>query len=324
MSNGINNEIKYNKILDKIKEAQNILLVTHEKPDIDAVSSVCAMIELLESINKPYLAYCNDAPPFQYGFLPHVEKIKSDIDKLNFANYDLIIVFDCGGINRTKLTKEIMNRNKNQFLIEIDHHVKIENYADLELRDDMAASTTILIYNFFRTNKLKINKNTANCILAGILTDSGNFIYQSTTDLTIKISSEMLSLGANLPRIMDNTMRNKNLKALKIWGKAMARTQINKKYNIAFTALTLKDIEGLDEEDLEGIPNFLGNLHNVKAVMIIREQSNGVIKGSFRSAHPTANVSALAQSLGGGGHIKAAGFTIEGRLERVKNCWRIV
>ena len=318
------NEILYNKILNKIKEAENILLVTHEKPDVDAVSSVCAFIDLLKKLKKSYFAYCFDAPPRQFDFLPHLEKISSDKNELNFNSYDLIIIFDCGGINRTKLADEIRNRDKRQFVIEIDHHIKVDNYADIELREPERASTTELVYNFFKANKIRINKNIANCVLAGILTDSGNFIYTSTTDRTIKIASEMLSRGANLAQIMDNTLRNKNLPALKIWGKAMSRTKINKKYDIAFTILTLDDIGDLDEEDLEGIPNFLGNLRNVKAVMIIREQKDGTIKGSFRSAHPDANVAKLAQALGGGGHVKAAGFTVEGRLELVEGGWMVV
>jgi phosphoesterase RecJ-like protein len=320
----MNNEIKYNKIYSKIKEAKNILLLTHEKPDVDAVSSVCAMIDLLEKENKPYFAYCYDAMPHQFNFLPHIEKINSDKSAFSFNDFDLIIVFDCGGMNRTKLADEIIARDKNQFIIEIDHHIKIEDYADLELRNPKVASTTTLVYDFFRANKIKINKNIANCILAGILTDSGNFIFTATTDNTIKISSEMLKLGANLPQIMENTIRNKNLHALKIWGKAMARTQINKKYNIAFTVLTLNDVKELEEEDLEGIPNFLGTLHDVKAVMLIREQKDGTIKGSFRSAHPKINVATLAQTLGGGGHAKASGFTIEGRLKLMEKGWRII
>jgi phosphoesterase RecJ-like protein len=246
-----------------------------------------------------------------------------------------------------------MARTANQFLIEIDHHinpapfeqsssyqnkinqqqprllkrcgVKTEDYADLELRDPEAAATALLVYEFFKANKIRINKNMANCVLAGILTDSGNFIYQTTTDKTIKISGEMLKAGANLPRIMDNTLRNKKLPALKIWGKAMARIQINKKYNIAFTVLTLEDIKDLDEEDLEGIPNFLGNMHDVKAIMVIREQADGTVKGSFRSAHPDTNVAKLAQALGGGGHIKASGFVVEGKLQEMEGGgWKII
>lgn len=325
MSNGVNKEIKYIQIYNKIKEAENILLLTHEKPDVDAVASVCAFIEFLESLEKKYFAYCYDAPPQQYAFLSHTEKITSDKNKLDFSEFDLIIIFDCGSIKRTKLEDEILKKNKNQFLIEIDHHIKIEDCADLELRDSSAASTTLLVYEFFKANKIRINKNIANCVLAGILTDSGNFIYQTTNEQTVKISGEMLKAGANLPRIMDNTLRNKNLPALKIWGEAMARIQINKKYNIAFTILTAEDAKDLDEEDLEGIPNFLGNLNNVKAIMVIREQSDNTIKGSFRSAHPDADVSKLAQALGGGGHIKASGFNIPGKLFKTRNGrWEIV
>jgi phosphoesterase RecJ-like protein len=320
----MDNEILHNKIFNKIKEAENILLVTHEKPDVDAVSSVCAFIDLLERLKKPYFAYCFDAPPRQFDFLPYLEKISAQKNALNFNNYDLIIIFDCGGMGRTKLTDEITNRSKHQFIVEIDHHIKVGSYADLELRDPEKASTTELVYNFFKANKIRINKNVANCVLAGILTDSGNFIYAATTGRTIKIASEMLSRGANLVRIMESTLRNKNLPALKIWGKAMSRTRINKKYNIAFTVLTLDDIGDLNEEDLEGIPNFLGNLHNVKAIMLLREQKDGTIKGSFRSAHGNTNVAMLAQVLGGGGHVKAAGFTVEGRLEMTENGWMVL
>lgn len=320
----MDNILIYKKIYNKIKAANNILLATHEKPDVDAASSVCAIIELLEILGKQYYAYCYDVIPSQFGFLPHTEKINSDKTKLNFSAFDLIITLDCGNISRTKLNEEIKKRNGSQFLIEIDHHLKTENHADLELRSPALSSTTEAVYEFFKASKIKINKNMANCILAGILTDSGNFIYQATSDKTIKISSEMLSRGANLTQIMENTLRNKNIGALKIWGKAISRLEVNEKYGIAFTALKLEDIEGIDEEDLEGIPNFLGNLGNAKAIMIIREQKDGTVKGSLRSAHPDINVARLAQKLGGGGHIKAAGFVIKGRLKQTKNRWEIV
>lgn len=318
------NEILYKKIYNKIKEANNILLVTHERPDVDGLSSVCAMIELLKSENKNYAAYCKDQPAAQYNFLPHLEKINSDKNNLNFSDFDLMIIFDCGGIKRTGLAAEIIGRGDNQCVIEIDHHIKIDDYADIELRNPEASSATELVHGFFKANKLKINKNIASCVLAGILTDSGNFLYPATSDRTVEISSQMLARGASMPRIMERTLGNKTLPALKIWGKAMSRLAINDKYKIAFTVLSQEDIGDAPEEDLEGIPNFLGNLYDVKAVMLITELSDGRIKGSFRSAHPTADVSLLARALGGGGHVKAAGFTIEGRLQITEKGWKIV
>lgn len=317
------NNLIYNKIYAKIKEAKNILLATHERPDIDAAASVCSFAEFLNSLGISYNIYSPGPVPHQFNFIPHIEKVGTNKAAFDFKNFDLIIVFDCGAIARTGLAQEIENRNKNQFIIEIDHHLKNGDYANLELRES-AASTTELVYNFFKINKIKINKNIATCVLAGILTDSGNFLYPSTSNKTVAISGEMLVRGANLGLILENSWRNKSLPALKVWGEALSRLTMNNKYKIAFSVLTLKDVADVPEEDLEGISNFLGNLDGVKAVLLLREQKNGAVRGSLRSAHPTADMAALAQALGGGGHIKASGFTIEGKLEKTGKGWKII
>ncbi|MEA3463845.1 MAG: bifunctional oligoribonuclease/PAP phosphatase NrnA [Patescibacteria group bacterium] len=316
----------YFDIFNKIKSANNILLVAHDAPDGDALSSICAMIELLEFLNKKYFAYCYDLPAYQFNFLPHIEKITNNKKQFNFDNFDLIITLDCGSLNRTKLTDEINSRRENQFIIEFDHHPKVDDYADIELKNSQAASTTEILYCFLKANKIKINKNMANCILTGILTDTANFLYPSTSEQTIKIASKMLEKGANLPQIMENTWRNKSLVSIKIWGKAMARLKINPKYNFAVTVLTLADVagNGANEEELEGIAGFISNLHNVKGILLLREQPNNIIKGSLRTSDPKINVSHLAQTLGGGGHAKASGFKIHGRLESVGDRWRII
>ncbi len=320
----MNNNI-YSDIFNKIKSSKNILLATHDSPDGDALSSICAMIELLESLDRKYFAYCYDMPPYQFDFLPHIEKISNNKKLFNFDDFDLIITVDCGSLNRTKLTDEINNRGKNQFVIEFDHHPKIDDYANLELKNPQAAATTEILYHFLKANKIKINKNFANCILTGILTDTANFLY-ATSHKTVEIASEMLAKGASMPQIMENTRRNKSLASMKIWGKAMSRLQINQKYNFAFTILTLKDIADsqITEEELEGIANFLGNLHKVKGILLLKEQPNNIVKGSLRSSHPKVDISRLAQVLGGGGHAKASGFKVQGQLEKVGDGWKIV
>lgn len=315
----------------KISEANNILLVTHFNPDGDGLSCVCAMTELMKQLGKNYYAYCHSQPASTFDFLPNLEKIhfhhenNQSPDLENFNQYDLIIVFDCGSLNRTKLTEEISNRLPSQFVIEIDHHPKIEDYADLEIRDSQAAATTEIVYHFFKTNQIKINKNIANCLLTGILTDTANFLYPSTSESTIKISSEMLSLGAKLPQITENTLRTKSLSAMKLWGKIMSNLQINPKYNLAFTVLTQSDLNGglINNEEIEGLSNFLGNLYGVKGIMLLREEADGTIRGSLRTADQATDLSKLAQKLGGGGHAKAAGFTIDGRLEQTEKGWII-
>lgn len=315
---------KHRMAFDAILKANNILLVTHNRPDGDALSSVSAMIELLKSLDKKFAAFCLDLPPYQFDFLPNMNQITNDAAKINFISYDLIIAVDCGSLSRTNLENEIKNRSKSQKFIEFDHHPKVDNYTDIELRDTEAAATAEVLYNFFKYNKIKITKNIANCILTGILTDTANFLYPSTTSHTIKIASTMLLRGARFPKIMENTWRNKSLSALKLWGIAMSRLQINKKYNFAFSLLTKDEIEksNATEEEMDGISGFLSNLHGVNGLLFLREE-NGIIKGSLRTAHPKISVSELAAALGGGGHAKASGFTIKGKLQKVGDKWRI-
>ena len=316
----------YIKALHKIFKADNILLVTHNRPDGDALASIGVMSELLSNMNKKFIAYCQDPAPRHYHFLPHVEKIITDKDKMNFSQFDLIIALDCGSLSRTGLSDEISKRGKNQFVIEFDHHPKVDDYSDLEIRYPQDSSTAEILYYFLKANNIKFNKNFANCVLTGILTDTGNFLYPSTTDETIKIASRMLLQGARFPVIMEHTWRNKSIGGMKIWGLAMDNLKINKKYNFAFTALKQEDIlkHNVNDEELEGVSGFLSNLSGVNALLFLREEKNNKLKGSLRTSHPDIDISSLAAKLGGGGHPKASGFVVDGRLEETKSGWRVV
>ncbi|KKR19816.1 MAG: DHH family protein [Parcubacteria group bacterium GW2011_GWE2_39_37] len=323
----------YKQAFNKIMKAQNILLVTHQRPDGDALSSICAMIEFMKINNKSFFAYSQDEPAKTFNFLPNIELINFDVKmkKLpeeqlaNFGSFDLIIVLDCGSVSRTNLGIEISKRQPNQFVIEFDHHPKISDYANLEIRDTKISATAELVYYFFKINQVRINRNMANCILTGILTDTANFLYPSTSEMTVKISSEMMSLGAKLPQITENTLRNKSLAAMRLWGKIMSSLQINPKYNFATTILTKADMaeHAVDPEELEGISGFLSNLYGVNGIMLLQESGNGIIRGNLRTSSPDVDLSKLARMLGGGGHAKASGFTIEGEMVKTEEGWKI-
>ena len=320
------NNHKLKKVYNKIGKAERILLAIHDRPDGDAVSSICAVIEILENLEKKYFAFCKDEIPWQMNFLPHTEKISTNIRDEKFSTFDTIIILDCGSLTRSNLVPEITSRNKNQTIIEFDHHPKVDDYADIEIRMPNCSSTSEVLYFFLKANKIKINKNLANCILTGILTDTGNLLYPSTSDITIKIASEMLTMGARFPSIIENTSRNKSLSAMKVWGQAMSNLTINKKYNIAFSILPEKDIikYNIEEEELEGISGFLSNLYGVKGLLLLKEEGNNKIKGSLRTAHPDVDISQLAQVLGGGGHIKSSGFAIEGEIKKINGKWNLI
>lgn len=325
---------KLKEAFQKINKAKNILLVSHERPDGDAISSLCAMIDLLEGLGKKYTAFCQGQPINQFSFLPYTEKIffenvfkfPDGYQKLNFQDFDLIIALDCGSVERTGLADEIKVKDPSQFVIEFDHHPRMKEYADLEIRKSEAAATAEVLYYFFKINKIKITKNIANCLLTGILTDSGNFLYPTTSEETISIASEMLVFGASFPQIIRNTVHNKSLTAMKLWGVALSNLKINEKYNFAFSVLGLEDSKKLagDDDVFDSISGFLSNLYGVNGVLFLREIDGGFLKGSLRSAHPDVDVSKLAVALGGGGHKKASGFVLKGRLEKNREDWRVI
>ena len=307
-----------------IKDSHNVILVTHNRPDGDALASVCAFMEWLNILGKNYFAYCLDAPAWQYHFLPRLDEINYDKSRLDFSQYDLIIAVDCGSLKRTNLSEEINARRPEQTVIEFDHHPKAESFSDLEVRLPDASSTAEVIYYFLKFNKVRLNKNLANCLLTGILTDTENFLFP-TTDKTIKISSELLSYGPSFLKIIQGAYRNKSLDSIKLWGLAMSNLKINRRYQIAYSVITKNDFN-LSEmgEEAEGISNFLSNLEGVNAVLFLREESGGKLRGSLRTSKNNINLSRLAQFLGGGGHAKASGFTIEGGIETIADGWKII
>lgn len=319
-------ESKFKATLQKILAANNTLVTIHVRPDGDAIASACILIELLENNKKNYFTYSQDAIPHQYSFLPHAEKINSNQSLLNFSEYDLIISLDCGSVARTGLGLEIENRHNNQLFIEFDHHPHIEDIANISNRCPECASTTEVLYHFLQANQIALNKNYANCILTGLLTDTDNFLFPITSERSINIASEMLVYGARFPQVLESTHRNKSLGAMRLWGQALSNLKINPKYNFAFTIIRQEDIKEYDvsDEELENLSNFISNLNDAKGILVLQELGSNEIKGSLRATQSNSDVSRLARQLGGGGHVKAAGFRIKGKLTNESGQWKII
>ncbi len=341
---------KFKNAWHKIYNSKKILLVSHLSPDVDALSSLGALIEILKKLNKNYLAFA-DGKNDNYYFLPNEEEIIGDKSRLirltelylnqgekikgEFLSFfDLIIIVDCGSIERTSLSENIYNLRSlmaDTFIIELDHHVPVKSYADIEIKIPLA-STTELLYHFVNVNDIEINKALANCLLAGILTDTANFLYPSVSSKTLEIASELMILGAQFPKLLNNTWRNKSFFEMKLWGMALDNLKINKKYSIAFSVLTHKELSDFKEkfsfwnnEIFGDIVGFLSNLSEANIVMFLREEELGKIKGSLRvgSVDTDIDVTKLASVFGGGGHKKASGFMIDGHLVKKGNSYFI-
>ncbi|MDD4902383.1 MAG: bifunctional oligoribonuclease/PAP phosphatase NrnA [Patescibacteria group bacterium] len=312
---------------EKIRAAKNILLVTHERPDGDGLASVCALSVLFDQLEKKHAIFCADAPQDFFSFLPNIKRLTS-AKPANFSAYDLIIVLDCGSLGRTKLAEEIRGRNKDQFVIEFDHHPKTDDYSDLEIRAVMSSASELLYY-FFHYNNLPFSKEIANCLLTGILTDTGNLLFGAVTPETIRISSMMLLAGATFPKITKHTLQNKSLSAMKAWGRILDNLKLSQKYNLAYSVLTFEEINQLKKEFgnenlLDAATDILNNIDGVKAVVFLREEIKGQIRGSLRTKDDKVDVSRLATFLGGGGHPKAAAFRLSGSIVKTETGWKII
>ncbi len=248
----------------------------------------------------------------------------------DFSKFDLIIILDCGALSRTGLENFIKNKSAKQFVVEIDHHPKIDDYANLEIRLSQISSTAEVIFGFIKSQKIKITKNLANCLMAGILRDTGNFAYSSTSETTIKIVSELVLYGAQFPKMMRSFAQNKDLQALKLWGLALDNLKINKKYNVAVSVLTKSEILAvagantlaeINNEIFGDIVGFLSDLAGVKAIVLLREEDDKRLKVNLRTADNNVDMARLAQIFGGGGHVKASGFLVTGNIEKNGSGW---
>lgn len=315
----------YKQIFKVIKAARRVLLVSHVNPDGDAWSASLAMALILDRLGKPFEIFIHEHPGLKFFKGKFGDRLVLAKEKLAWSEIDLIISLDCGNVGRTNLSAEILGRGAGVNFIEIDHHPMVEDVADWSLRLPTAAATCEVLYDLFKTNRLVIDKEIATVLLTGLATDTGNFIYNITSDHTMAIASELLRLGARLDGVFDNTWKNKSLNSMRLWGVAMSRLTLNNCHNIAYTVLVKNDFveTGVDEKELEDLAGFLSGISEAKAFLLLKEGEDGLIKGSLRSNTEEFDVGDLARRLGGGGHARAAGFAIPGKLELIDGRWMI-
>jgi len=323
------NKIQTIQHIYKLVQKSNYIFVQGHGGCGDAIGSTLAMVHWLERIGKKYIAFSPEPIPEMFQFLPGVEKITADKNSFNIKDFDLLLILDCGDIGRTGIAEKIKAEKLTQtVLVNIDHHHTNDDFGDVNFVDKNSPSTTVLVHEFFQINNISINKNIATCLLNGIFTDTGIFINPATNQEALGKASDLLLAGASLYTILNSILKNKTVLGLKLWGRALMRLQYNERYKLAYTVLLEKDFRELGisgEEGTEGLSNFMNNLNDAKITLILREE-NGKIKGSFRTTDDQFDVAKLAGLFGGGGHKKAAGFTIPGQLffDTTQNIWKIV
>lgn len=301
-------------ILEEIKKAQTIAVLTHESPDGDAVSSSLSVMHAIGQLGKEVDVvipeYSRD-----FKFLPGSEKI---LQQGKNENYDLAIAVDCSDLKRLVGSKEYFETAKTT--IEIDHHSVNAMFADFNYVDPVAPSCCQVLIAMFEYYGVEITKEIATCILTGIITDTGGFQWGGVTPETFEFAAELVRKGAKIKEICRRALRNKSKAHCELEKLIYNRLEFFEDGKIALAYLTLEDYEKISAEmgDDEGLVEMLRDIEGVEVAVLLKEKegTNG-FKGSLRS-HETVNVSDIALLLGGGGHPGAAGCFINGTVEQVK------
>ncbi len=314
------------QINQRLKEAENILIISHKNPDGDTLSSACALMQYLRTIEVNHTAFCATSINPHMRFLPHIEYFITDPALFERMKFDTIVVLDSGDLAYAGVAHHITALPYEPIIINIDHHHTNAQFGHHNLVMPEAASTTEVLYKFFKANNITLDKHIATCLMTGLITDTEHFTNPATSASALQTGAELLRAGANINLIRGATLHNHSIKSLKLWGRVLSRLTKNPEHDIAYTVITLADQKEFDvtDKDTEGIANFLNNIGESKTALLLKEQDNGTVKGSFRTTADDVDVSALAKQFGGGGHKKAAGFTVFGRLEETASGWQIV
>lgn len=301
-------------ILEEIKKAQTIAVLTHESPDGDAVSSSLSVMHAVSQLGKEVDViipeYSRD-----FKFLPGSEKI---LEQGKHENYDLAISVDCTDLKRLVGAKEYFETAKTT--IEIDHHSVNAMFADYNYVNPAAPSCCQVLISMFEYYGVEITKDLATCILTGIITDTGGFQWGGVSPETFEFAAELVRKGAKLKEICRIALRKKSKAHCELEKLVYNRMEYFENGKIALAYLTLEDYNSLNTEmgDDEGLVEMLRDIEGVEVAVLLKEKecANG-FKASLRS-HETVNVSDVALLLGGGGHRGAAGCFIPGTVEHAK------
>lgn len=312
----------YVQIIETIQQAKHVLIVSHRKPDGDTIGAGLALRHYCRNLDKAVTNFCLDPVAEYLHFLPEATALGPHHGIWSSPNVDVVMVVDAGDLHYAGVADLIPKLPGRYRLVNIDHHVTNPGYGHINLVDSTTSSTCEIVYHLLDSVRA-IDHTIATCLLTGLITDTGNLTNLATTASAVEVASRLVAKGANLSLISKHALQYRPFNTLRLWGRALERLHEDPKTGMVVTALSLQDIHdcNADDEAVSGISNFLNGLDQAatKAILVLTQTAPDVIKGSLRTTNPLLDVTEFAKLYGGGGHKKAAGFTLAGNLEIILN-----
>ncbi|WP_350345001.1 bifunctional oligoribonuclease/PAP phosphatase NrnA [Proteinivorax tanatarense] len=300
-----------NTLINQLNKSSKFSLVAHPGPDGDSIGSIIALGLGLRFLGKTVSMYCTDTLPEQFKFIEETSLISlgkpSDLDSC-------IIALDCS--DEKRLTDQGVEISAFTMSINIDHHPKNTCFADINYCDDSKVATAELIFEILKTLKVPITQPIANTLYLGIVTDSGFFSYENTSSDTHAIASELLESGVN-PSVFKQNLEKKSISHYKVLSYFLNNIKLYINNRVAVLVAEKNDllVHGLsDFQQIDDLVEYLRNIDGVEVAILIKCEPE-LLKFSFRSTS-TLDVGEICRDFGGGGHKKAAGFSLKAQSHK--------
>lgn len=301
-----------------LRQSKSVLLLEHKKPDGDCIGSGLSLALGLLFLGKKVLLLSQDPHPSTYDFLPG-RYLHSTISEMPSEplRFDTVVFLDCTDPHRAG---KCLNTAVGDTIINIDHHVSNVGYGDISLVDPSASSTGELVFFLLGALGVPITRNIAVCLYCAIVSDTGGFRYQNTTARALWVASELVDAGADPSKVADHLFETRSLSSLLLLSSALQTLTLHFAGKVASVEVTREMMHnsGASPDETEGIINYPRSIEGVEVALCFKETLDAQgVDVSFRSKYKV-DVSKIAESLGGGGHARAAGAFIPGTLDEAK------
>lgn len=299
------------EVADRLRGETRVLAVSHEDPDGDALGCVVALLLIAERLGIECRAYIPGEAPFppEYLFLTRLESVLRGTPPA-LESGTTVYLLDCASLLRS---------NSDGFAgsavrVNIDHHQDNPGYGELNLIDPDAPSTTAILYEVFKAGGFAVDAEVAAALYVGLVTDTGRFQYSNTTPSAHRMAAELQEAGVDVSLINRLVYESTPLPKLLLLERAISHLELRLGGALVVSWLDNDDFAqaGADEGQSEGIIDRLRRIQGVRVAALARQRFKAgreETKVSLRSTDGGVDVAALAKKRGGGGHLRAAGFT---------------
>ena len=303
-----------NDVIRKLEPLDEVVIISHFRPDGDAIGSTLALGLALQGMGKRVHLWNEDAMPARYAFLEGADLLQRTPAELP-AGVQAFVCVDTGDLKRIGEAGMALFAQA-PITLNIDHHETNTHYAQTNLVDGDAAACGCVIYRLLRTWGAPITPAIAAALYAAISTDTGSFQFSSTTPEVMHMAAELIEAGVDVGEINRRIYQELPLSALVVQREVLNHMVIEEHGAISHYSMPAgrKAELGLSMEDTKDLVDIIRVVAGVRVSIIFEDLENGLIRMSLRSKDPRINVAELASLFGGGGHAMAAGIRMRGEL----------